>query len=106
MKDVYDWEIVAFYTLAQQEKNAIVRYFGHYSHREVVNTESSTTYNLLLEFGQEDLDEYFAGPSSPPVRAEEIIRFWESLFKVADAIKSVHNVIIKISEKRKVNYNG
>jgi hypothetical protein len=85
----------------------MVRYIGHYSAEEereesedqVEDTSEENkcniarTYNILLEYGEKDLDEYFADDRSlPPVRSEEIIRFWQSLFKIAEALKIVHSL--------------
>jgi len=50
----------------------------------------------MLEYGDMDLDEYCIDPNNvAPVRFEEILGFWRSLFKVAEAIKTVHRVRIQ-----------
>lgn len=49
------------------------------------------TWNILLEYGDLDLDEYFL-ERLPPVFPINILGFWEDLFEVGDAIKGVHNL--------------
>ena len=110
MYNVYEWEKAAFSGLKYDESNPIIRYLGCYCHDENVprseGVSTNTTYNLLLEYGQVDLDEYCADLTNvPPVRAMEIIRFWESLFKVADAIRRVHKVRIRQGKQEKF-YDG
>jgi hypothetical protein len=50
-----------------------------------------STYNILLEFGECDLEEYFA-QRLPPVFEQEIGAFWKGLFAVADALDCIHNL--------------
>ncbi len=52
---------------------------------------SNFTYNILLEFGQYDLEERFLFARSP-VFGKELIEFWKDLFEVADAVEGVHNL--------------
>ena len=47
------------------------------------------THNILLEFGEFDLDEFFLEFDSP-VHPLEIIGFWKKFFKVADALYKLH----------------
>ena len=98
MRYVFDLEKNAFTGVRDQK--GMVRYVGHYSFEE---EPGSWTHNILLEFGELDLDEFFAHElSSPPVRPFEIISFWESLFKVATALDLVHN--LKIIEDGETRY--
>lgn len=73
----------------------MVRYLGEYTHEghQVRGTSqvSEKTYNILLEYGDLDLDEYFL-ERLPPVFPTEIIRFWRDLFEVGEAIRGVHNL--------------
>ena len=53
-----------------------------------------------------DLEEYCIDPNNvAPVRSEEIFTFWKSLFKVAEAIKTVHHLRIQ-SGKTWKHYSG
>ena len=70
-----------------QDSNNVVQYLGSFSYD--CETDGKT-YNLLLEYGEQDLDEYFAD-HAPPVACEEIYSFWEGLFKIANALLSVHS---------------
>lgn len=75
----------------------MVRYLGAYEFdsRPVISASDRSNYrthNILLEFGEFDLDEYFADKGSyPPVLPTEIRLFWASLFEVADALRRLHN---------------
>lgn len=104
-KIIFDWEKEAFSGLKNDPDTHIVGYLGAYSHDNGDKTDGKT-YNLLLEFGEKDLEEYCADLTNvPPVRALEIIRFWESLFEVATAVEKIHNLKIKQGKRTKV-YNG
>jgi hypothetical protein len=52
---------------------------------------SNFTYNILLEYGQYDLEERFL-LARPPVFGKELTEFWKDLFEVADAVEGVHNL--------------
>ncbi|KAH7074657.1 hypothetical protein BKA63DRAFT_318495 [Paraphoma chrysanthemicola] len=99
-ESIYELERNAFSGLNINAEVPIVRCLGCYSHdygEGVISQdpEERKTYNLLLEFGEQDLYEYWADETNiPPVRAEEIIDFWKSLFEVAKAIRHVHNLEI------------
>ncbi|KAK2765345.1 hypothetical protein FQN54_008191 [Arachnomyces sp. PD_36] len=89
-RDIYEWERRAFAGLQNDENVHIVRCLGYFRHSDC---SGAVTYNLLLEFGQMDLDEFWADITNiPPARTDEIIYFWQSLFNVAKAIKNVHEV--------------
>ncbi|KAF1851033.1 uncharacterized protein K460DRAFT_26715 [Cucurbitaria berberidis CBS 394.84] len=97
-KLAYEQEKDAFSGLKSNERVPIVRYLGSYTHDHGEGYDSKgvhtgKTYNLLLEYGEQDLYQYWADETNvPPVRADEIVREWESLFEVADAIRHVHNL--------------
>lgn len=92
-QSVYQLEKDAFSGLSTNDTVPIVRYLGCYTHDYGEGSRSNKTYNLLLECGERDLYQAWADETNvPPVRAEEIIRFWKSLFEVADAIRHVHNL--------------
>lgn len=48
------------------------------------------THHILLEYGEQDLDEWLV-EEYPPVLNEEIIRVWEEVFSVATTIKELHH---------------
>lgn len=103
-KHLYENEKNAF-SGALQKHDGMIRYLGDYSHKEVRATKNAsgpeaggdelkTTYNILLEFGQCDLDEYFI-ERTPPVLASEVRSFWKRLFDVAAALERIHNLKIE-----------
>jgi hypothetical protein len=61
---------------------------------EAVNEEVTTTYNILLEYGEFDLDEFFA-ERLPPVLQTELEEFWRDLFEVADVVNGIHNLEVR-----------
>jgi hypothetical protein len=66
-----------------------------------------TTYNILLEYGEFDLEEFFGEEQQyPPVLQLEIVLFWESFFKVADAISRVHNLEVRYEDGQTKVYKG
>jgi hypothetical protein len=100
--ELFDNERKAFNGLKHHE--GMVGYLGEYSHDCHPSSSSSKhtsqvgapkpmerTWNILLEYGDLDLDEYFL-ERLPPVFPDEILGFWEDLFEVGDAIKGVHNL--------------
>lgn len=106
MRSVYDAEREAFAGLGSEDCVPIVRYLGCYSHDDPLAREDSRTYNILLEYGQMDLEEYCADLENVgPVTSMEIIRFWESIFKVAHAINKIHNVCINYRGRTR-DYDG
>ncbi|OBT67421.1 hypothetical protein VE03_03009 [Pseudogymnoascus sp. 23342-1-I1] len=75
----------------------MVRYLGDYEHVEVHESTIKTTSNIILEYGDHDLDDYFM-QFAPPVFQSEITSFWECLFDVAYAVEGIHHL--------KVNTDG
>jgi serine/threonine protein kinase len=81
----------------------MVEYFGEYVHEEEeteeaegnhsVGTQRVKTFNILLEWGERDLEEYFFDKSSyPPVRTQEITKFYQNIFEIAEAIQHIHKL--------------
>lgn len=82
--DVYMMESTAFTGMQGQEGLGVVKYLGAY-HTDGGNHRD----HIMLEYGEQDLDEYLAD-TCPPVLNKEIIDFWESLFKVAHTLEGIH----------------
>ena len=64
-----------------------------------------TTANILLEYGELDLDEYLAG-LAPPSLNSEIIAFWDSVFAVATTLKEFHSVEVPGSDGQRRRFAG
>ena len=115
-KGVYENEVRAFHALS--DKEALVRYLGNFEHAETVvqskdqkrngdslavktlDTERPklcATYNILLEYGEWDLEEYFAD-NVPPYLQREIECFYQELFAVAGDVKEIHHLKISSTE--------
>ena len=87
-----------------RNQNAMVKCLGTFEWKEPADKkgESSegsdlpgpsmvTTHNILYEYGEVDLDEYFV-QNHPPLLAQEILNFWETLYAVAGAIEAIHDL--------------
>ena len=100
--DLFRSELEAFN--AFRGINGMVRYFGdwsasesspwkvannHLSQSSLDHQERTLTHNLLLEYGELDLDEYFAS-KQPPVLSKDILLFWKKLFELARAVADIH----------------
>lgn len=77
----------------------MVKYLGEYrSIHYKEGGEEEVIHNIILEYGQRDLDEYLAD-NYPPVLSNEIIAFWQDLFKVADTLKGLHQLEFEGEDK-------
>ncbi|KAH7390460.1 hypothetical protein BKA66DRAFT_568405 [Pyrenochaeta sp. MPI-SDFR-AT-0127] len=103
----YHSEKNAFSGLKSENDVPIIRCLGSYTHRHGEGAQTGETYNLLLEFGEQDLYQYWADETNvPPVRAEEIISAWKSLFDIADAIHHIHNLDVRRGKGDPLRYYG
>lgn len=67
----------------------MIQYLGHFAQRN--GDIGKSEYNILLEYGDFDLEEHFE-LHVPPVLPAEILKFWTNLFEVARAIEKVHKI--------------
>ena len=65
-----------------RNNNNVVRCLASYSH--------ANTHNLLLEYGEMDLEVYFVN-HHPPFFEQEVVRFWREILEVAKAIEGMHD---------------
>ncbi|KAI1195753.1 hypothetical protein F5X97DRAFT_326226 [Nemania serpens] len=63
------------------------------------------SHNILLEYREHDLNEYFF-VQSPPTLGREILDFWEKLFQIADALRRVHNLEKKMNNGNSIKFRG
>lgn len=94
----------------------MVQYLGDYEHVEVRRKSTTpgdttsgeeiktVTSNIILEYGDYDLDEYFL-EFAPPIFQSEIKSFWEGLFDVAYAVKGIHHLRVN-RDGRMQEFNG
>jgi hypothetical protein len=120
MKHLYENEKDAL-SSALRKHRGIVKYLGDYIHKEIrprstsqcmpaaeaqgPETDIITTYNILLEYGECDLDEFFID-RTPPVLANETRFFWERLFEVAKALERIHNLTVDSDGMVGLEYYG
>ncbi|CAG8973129.1 hypothetical protein HYALB_00008660 [Hymenoscyphus albidus] len=97
-----------------QGQNGIVKYYGNYSTFQpssdlgtlVDAIKQATSHDMLFEYGELDLEEYFIH-RAPPKSPGEINKFWSSLFKVADALAALHNLKTPgLGNNDSVEYHG
>ncbi|KAI1370250.1 hypothetical protein F4677DRAFT_457997 [Hypoxylon crocopeplum] len=103
--DIFDFERAAY--LAMQNKPGIVRFLGEYEIDERQDGTVTSTYNILLEYGDEDLEEFFASSENyPPNLNEETIHFWMSLANVAEALDTMHDLEVKRENGHRDSFTG
>lgn len=92
-------------------KNAgMVQYFGEYRYEDSLSTSEATnsriglTYNMILEFGESDLHDYFE-EVPPPVLQTEIQGFWENMAGIVYGLDGIHN-LEETSHGRVERYHG
>jgi hypothetical protein len=90
-RQVFENERDAFRALRNQ--TAMIQYLGEYVQQEKNqgNQQVHGTRNIILEYGESDLEAYFAD-HAPPFLQQDIVDFWRNLFSVADAVKRIHNL--------------
>jgi hypothetical protein len=91
-RDDFEFEVDALNAIRRQSETnnrQFVQYFGHFTQGREVKGKYEKTSNLLLEYGEQDLEEYFA-EAPPPATHDDIISFWRNLFRIADALRIFH----------------
>jgi len=104
----FELEKEAFSGLLQSSDEVpILQYLGSYTHDYGEGKAMGKTYNLLLEYGENDLYQAWADEANvPPVQAQEILQTWNSIFKVAEAIRHVHHLEILRGKGRPWRFHG
>ncbi|KAI0128203.1 hypothetical protein F4776DRAFT_199282 [Hypoxylon sp. NC0597] len=104
--EIFEWEKDAY--LALRDKPGMVRFLGEFEIDERDDDGTVVrTYNILLEYGEEDLEEFFASPENhPPNLNQETIEFWRSLAYVAEALDKIHNLQVKREDGRCDSFSG
>lgn len=101
-EDLFRWEAREFQFCLGQE--GMVRYLGNFTY-DTHEDPQSRTFNLLLEYGEQDLDEFFFR-DRPPRLALEIHQFWSGLFEVAKALATVHTLRLIYDDDRDQHIRG
>ncbi|KAK8134175.1 hypothetical protein PG984_006187 [Apiospora sp. TS-2023a] len=92
--------------LAVEGLAGMVQYLGEYEIEENIDAQGVVcTSNLLLEYGDFDLEELFLS-QSPPTSFETTVEFWEALIKVAEAVERIHNLRVRRELGPSVNFHG
>jgi hypothetical protein len=106
-KREFDLEKEAFSGLQSNDQIPILTYLGCYTHDYGEGKGFGKTYNLLLEYGENDLYQAWADESNvPPVRPQEILQNWRSLFGIAKAIRHIHNLEIYRGKDTPTKFHG
>lgn len=85
---MFDRELAAFTVLDQHGgHNNILKCFGSFVQHDATGLP---TFNLLLEYADWDLMEYFAG-TPPPTSREETMQVWKQISQVADGVRALHS---------------
>ncbi|KAK7920892.1 hypothetical protein PG985_008914 [Apiospora marii] len=92
--------------LAVEGLAGMVQYLGEYEIEESIGAQGVVcTSNLLLEYGDLDLEELFLS-QNPPTSFETIVEFWEALYKVAEALEGIHNLKAHRELGPSMNFHG
>ncbi|KAI2619905.1 hypothetical protein GGR54DRAFT_639670 [Hypoxylon sp. NC1633] len=106
--EIFEWERDAY--LAAQAKHGLtgmVQFLGEYEIDENLDGKIEHTWNIILEYGEYDLEEFFASPKNyPPNLNQETIQFWTSLAKVAEALDAVHDLELERENGRRDSFSG
>lgn len=71
------------------EKNGIVKYYGWFANRAIDEEgEGRTYYNLVMEYGEEDLYSVFNNMNSP-VTTPHIRLFWNRMAGLAEGLAAL-----------------
>ena len=81
-----------------KEHKGMVKYLGNFYRDEFDGAggegqeqKYTTTYNILLQYGECDLTEYFI-QNYPPLFPDDVHEFWQDLFEVAETVKGIHTI--------------
>jgi len=85
-----------------EDHKRMIRYLGEFEYDFHYPTPGSkitrsptdpveTTYNIVLEYGDYDLADYFV-EFLPPVTFHEILGFWKDLMEIPQEIRDLHNL--------------
>ncbi|CAN9212070.1 unnamed protein product [Alternaria alternata] len=88
----FEMEKEAFSGLQSSDQVPILQYLGSYTHDYGEGKSAGKTYNLLLEYGENDLYQAWTDETNiAPVQAHEILQYWKGLFAIAEAIRHIHH---------------
>ncbi|KAI0418430.1 hypothetical protein F5X98DRAFT_386292 [Xylaria grammica] len=109
-QDIYKKEKNAFNGIANEQD--MIKCLGTIQFTDDPQTSYDSTislqkgsYNILLEYGEDDLNEYFV-VHNPPIVDREILDFWENLFQIADALQRIHNLERKKNDGTPIRFEG
>jgi hypothetical protein len=74
-----------------KDNSEFVRCFGDFTQRE---GSDGLKYNLLLEYGEYDLAEYYA-VAPPAVLPTQIHDFWNNLLNIVKAVRDLHSFSVE-----------
>lgn len=88
----FEMEKEALSGLQSSDRVPILQYLGSYTHDYGEGKSAGKTYNLLLEYGENDLYQAWADETNiAPVQTHEILQYWRGLFAIAVAIRHIHH---------------
>lgn len=85
-KDLFQKECEAYRHL--EKHDGMLRYLGAFSHCS--SPDQPPEHNILLEYGDYDLAEYFL--YNPPIMPRNVCNFWYNLFNVANVLSGIHKI--------------
>ncbi|KAI1101815.1 hypothetical protein F4804DRAFT_314785 [Jackrogersella minutella] len=105
--EIFEWEREAYLAVQKPGLSGMVRFLGEYEIDEEIDGKICHTWNILLEYGEEDLEEFFVSPRNcPPNLNPETIQFWNSLANVAKALDAMHDLELERENGRHDSFSG
>jgi hypothetical protein len=86
----YKQEVNGYWTL--KNPTSIISFYGSFIHGDACN--------ILLEYADKGSLEEFYQRETPPSRGEDIIKFWDRLFQLIDALKAIHSSLGFVTNAR------
>jgi len=99
-EELYKAESEAFIHLRNSHAlgKYFIGYYGSFTH--------GITRNILLEYADYGSLEKFFNSVEPPSTGEDIIRFWQSMFGIIDAVRDIHTIPSPESHNAAPLFNG
>ncbi|CZR62093.1 uncharacterized protein PAC_11990 [Phialocephala subalpina] len=93
----YNNETAAFRRLKHQDSN-LIGFYGSFC--------QGNTFNIILEYADKGTLERYFKDCRPPIQSEDIINFWDGLFKNIWAVGRIHNLDFRNIEEGSLVLHG
>ncbi|OTB00362.1 hypothetical protein M426DRAFT_236804 [Hypoxylon sp. CI-4A] len=107
-REVFEWEKNAYHMMRKKSKPGMIQFLGDYEIDEKLDDGNiAHTWNIILEFGDDDLEEFFASSRIyPPNLFPETIQFYNSLANIAEGLDLIHDLDLERENGLHDRYSG